>query len=103
MVLGAAILGGYGLIVNSIDWDFAKIFGVYVGAFALVAILFGKFLCSGTGSGQHLDWAADHHQRRVGDSVWEIGESQCRRRKALRSSVMAARHDQRHDERGQWE
>jgi drug/metabolite transporter superfamily protein YnfA len=44
MLFGAAILGGYGLIVNSVDWDFSKIFGVYVGAFALVAVLFGKFL-----------------------------------------------------------
>src|SRR5260370_2742355 len=44
IVLGATTLGGYGLIVNSVDWNFAKIFGVYVGAFALVAILFGKFL-----------------------------------------------------------
>ena len=44
MLLGAATLGGYGLIVNSVDWSFAKIFGVYVGAFALVAVLFGKFL-----------------------------------------------------------
>jgi drug/metabolite transporter superfamily protein YnfA len=44
MLLGAVTLGGYGLIVNSVDWDFSKIFGVYVGVFALVAILFGKFL-----------------------------------------------------------
>jgi drug/metabolite transporter superfamily protein YnfA len=44
MFLGAAVLGAYGLIVNSIDWDFSKIFGVYVGMFAVVAVLFGKFL-----------------------------------------------------------
>jgi len=44
MLLGATTLGGYGLIVNSVDWDFSKIFGVYVGAFALVAVLFGKFV-----------------------------------------------------------
>jgi drug/metabolite transporter superfamily protein YnfA len=44
MLLGAATLGGYGLIVNSVDWNFSKIFGVYVGAFALAAILFGKFV-----------------------------------------------------------
>ena len=44
MLLGAATLGGYGLIVNSVDWNFSKIFGVYVGAFALVAVLFGKFV-----------------------------------------------------------
>ena len=44
MFLGAGALAGYGLVVNSVEWDFSKIFGVYVGAFALVAILFGKFL-----------------------------------------------------------
>ena len=44
MLLGAGTLGGYGLIVNSVDWNFAKIFGVYVGVFALVAVLFGKFV-----------------------------------------------------------
>ena len=44
MFLGAATLGGYGLIVNSIDWDFSKIFGVYVAVFALFGVLFGKFL-----------------------------------------------------------
>jgi len=44
MFVGAAVLGAYGLIVNSIDWDFSKIFGVYVGMFAVVAVLFGKFL-----------------------------------------------------------
>ena len=44
IVLGAMTLAGYGLIVNSLDWNFSKIFGVYVGAFALVAILFGRFL-----------------------------------------------------------
>jgi small multidrug resistance family-3 protein len=44
MFFGAAALGGYGLIVNSIDWDFSKIFGVYVGVFALFGVLFGKFL-----------------------------------------------------------
>ena len=44
MLLGAVTLGGYGLLVNSVDWNFAKIFGVYVGAFALVAALFGKFV-----------------------------------------------------------
>jgi small multidrug resistance family-3 protein len=44
IVFGATTLAGYGLIVNSVDWNFAKIFGVYVGAFALVAVLFGKFL-----------------------------------------------------------
>ena len=44
MLLGAATLGGNGLIVNSVDWNFSKIFGVYVGVFAMVAVLFGKFV-----------------------------------------------------------
>jgi drug/metabolite transporter superfamily protein YnfA len=44
MLLGAAALGAYGLVVNSVNWDFSRIFGVYVAFFALFGVLFGKFL-----------------------------------------------------------
>jgi drug/metabolite transporter superfamily protein YnfA len=40
---GFAGLGSYGLVVNSVKWDFSKLLGVYVGFFALVAVLFGRF------------------------------------------------------------
>jgi len=38
------VLGSYGLIVNTIEWDFSKLFGVYVCVFALVSVLCGKFV-----------------------------------------------------------
>jgi drug/metabolite transporter superfamily protein YnfA len=44
MIFGALILAGYGLIVNSLDWDFSKILGVYVAVFALAGVLFGRFV-----------------------------------------------------------
>jgi drug/metabolite transporter superfamily protein YnfA len=44
IALGFVILGAYGLVLNQIPIDFSKLLGVYVGLFALVSILFGKFL-----------------------------------------------------------
>lgn len=44
IALGFGILGSYGLVLNQIAIDFSKLLGVYVGLFALVSILFGKFL-----------------------------------------------------------
>jgi drug/metabolite transporter superfamily protein YnfA len=43
ILAGCAALAVYGLIVNSIKWDFSKLLGVYVGFFALMSILFGRF------------------------------------------------------------
>jgi len=42
--LGFAVLGSYGLVLNQVPIDFSKLLGAYVGLFALVSILFGKFL-----------------------------------------------------------
>ena len=44
IVVGCVILGGYGIIVNTVKWDFSKLLGVYVCVFALVSILFGRFV-----------------------------------------------------------
>jgi len=44
ILIGCALLGSYGLIVNLVQWDFSRIFGVYVCLFALVSVLCGKFL-----------------------------------------------------------
>ena len=44
IVIGCALLGSYGLIVNMIQWDFSRIFGVYVCVFAWVSVLCGKFV-----------------------------------------------------------
>lgn len=41
---GIALLGCYGLAVNSVKWDFSKLLGVYIGVFAVVSILFGRFV-----------------------------------------------------------
>ncbi len=41
---GFVILGSYGLVLNQIPMDFSKLLGVYLGLFAVVSVLFGKFL-----------------------------------------------------------
>lgn len=48
ILLGCGALACYGLLVNSVNWDFSKLLGVYVGFFALVSILFGKFVLGET-------------------------------------------------------
>ena len=44
IIAGCAALGCYGLVVNSVKWDFSKLLGVYVGVFALVSVLGGRFV-----------------------------------------------------------
>ena len=44
IVAGCLMLGGYGLVVNMVRWDFSKLLGVYVAVFALVSVLWGRFL-----------------------------------------------------------
>jgi small multidrug resistance family-3 protein len=44
ILLGSAALACYGLVVNSVKWDFSKLLGVYVGFFALMSVLFGRFV-----------------------------------------------------------
>ena len=41
---GFAMLGSYGLVVNVVQWDFSKLLGVYVGVFAVVSVLCGRFV-----------------------------------------------------------
>ena len=40
---GFVALGCYGLVVNSVKWDFSKLIGVYIAFFAMVSVLAGKF------------------------------------------------------------
>ena len=40
---GFLLLGAYGVVVNTVRWDFSKLLGVYVSVFALVSVLFGRF------------------------------------------------------------
>lgn len=44
ILVGMATLGCYGLVVNSVRWDFSKLLGVYVAFFALVSVLFGRIV-----------------------------------------------------------
>ncbi len=44
ILIGFAMLGCYGVVVNMVKWDFSKLLGVYVAVFALVSILFGRFV-----------------------------------------------------------
>jgi small multidrug resistance family-3 protein len=44
IVAGFLMLGGYGLVVNMVKWDFSKLLGVYVAIFAAVSILAGRFV-----------------------------------------------------------
>jgi small multidrug resistance family-3 protein len=44
IMIGFAMVGCYGLVVNMVKWDFSKLLGVYVSIFALVSILFGRFV-----------------------------------------------------------
>jgi drug/metabolite transporter superfamily protein YnfA len=44
IMIGFAMLGCYGVVVNIVKWDFSKMLGVYVAIFALISILFGRFV-----------------------------------------------------------
>ena len=41
---GFLMLGCYGLVVNLVKWDFSRLLGVYVAIFAVVSILWGRFI-----------------------------------------------------------
>ncbi len=44
ILVGCAMLGCYGLVVNVVKWDFSKLLGVYVAVFALISLLCGRFV-----------------------------------------------------------
>jgi small multidrug resistance family-3 protein len=44
ILAGFVVLGSYGLVVNTVKWDFSKLHGVYVAVFALISVLCGRFL-----------------------------------------------------------
>jgi len=43
IAIGVLILGAYGILVNTVRWDFSKLLGVYVAVFASASILVGRF------------------------------------------------------------
>ena len=44
ILVGMVVLGCYGLLVNQVKWDFSRLLGVYVGAFAVISVLTGKWV-----------------------------------------------------------
>ena len=44
ILAGVILLGSYGLVVNSVKWDFSKLLGVYVGFFVLVSVVCGRYI-----------------------------------------------------------
>ena len=44
IISGFVMLGCYGVVVNSVKWDFSRLLGVYVAVFAVVSVLTGRFL-----------------------------------------------------------
>jgi small multidrug resistance family-3 protein len=41
---GFVALGCYGIVVNTVRWDFSRLLGAYVSVFALVSVLFGRIV-----------------------------------------------------------
>jgi drug/metabolite transporter superfamily protein YnfA len=41
---GCAMLGCYGVVVNTVKWDFSRLLGVYVSVFACVSVLSGRLI-----------------------------------------------------------
>jgi small multidrug resistance family-3 protein len=41
---GFVVLGSYGVVVNLLNADFSTLLGAYVGVFAVVSVLIGRFV-----------------------------------------------------------
>ena len=41
---GCLILGSYGVMVNTVKWDFSRLLGVYIAFFAVMSILAGHYI-----------------------------------------------------------
>ena len=44
IIIGFLMLGCYGVVVNTVKWDFSRLLGVYVAIFAIISILFGRLV-----------------------------------------------------------
>ena len=44
IIAGFLMLGCYGVVVNTMKWDFSRLLGVYVAVFAVVSVLTGRFV-----------------------------------------------------------
>jgi drug/metabolite transporter superfamily protein YnfA len=44
VAIGVAVLGAYGVVVNLLDLDFSRLLGAYVGIFAVVSVIIGRWM-----------------------------------------------------------
>jgi len=44
VLLGFAVLGSYGVVVNLLKIDFSRLLGAYVGIFAIVSVAVGRIV-----------------------------------------------------------
>jgi drug/metabolite transporter superfamily protein YnfA len=44
VAIGVAVLGAYGVVVNLLDLDFSRLLGAYVGVFAVVSVIIGRWM-----------------------------------------------------------
>jgi drug/metabolite transporter superfamily protein YnfA len=44
VAIGMAVLGAYGVVVNLLDLDFSRLLGAYVGVFAVVSVIIGRWM-----------------------------------------------------------
>lgn len=44
IALGFVTLGSYGVIINTMNWNFSKLLGVYIAVFAVVSLLFSRLI-----------------------------------------------------------
>jgi small multidrug resistance family-3 protein len=44
IIAGFVVLGCYGVVVNTVKWDFSRLLGVYVAVFAVVSVMAGRFV-----------------------------------------------------------
>ena len=44
IALGCLLLGAYGIVVNTVRWDFSRLLGVYVACFAVISVCWGRFV-----------------------------------------------------------
>jgi drug/metabolite transporter superfamily protein YnfA len=44
VAIGMAVLGAYGVVVNLLDLDFSRLLGAYVGIFAVVSVIVGRWM-----------------------------------------------------------
>jgi drug/metabolite transporter superfamily protein YnfA len=44
IIAGFLVLGCYGVVVNTVKWDFSRLLGVYVAVFVVVSVMAGRFV-----------------------------------------------------------